>query len=182
MKSNTPLKPVSSKIVYQNPWIRVREDYTIDMEGQKGIYGIMESRDSVMIVTINPLKEIFLNNNFSYPAQAWSWELPGGGDDNEDAITASKRELFEETGIIAKKCEAIGKTRVCNGLMTEKTITIIATDLSYNERPKADDSNLIADGRFFTLDQIYNMTKNGQINDNQSITSLFLAEQWLKDN
>lgn len=42
MNDNHPYKTVASKVVYENPWIRVREDKIIRPDGKEGIYGVME--------------------------------------------------------------------------------------------------------------------------------------------
>lgn len=75
MNDEHPYKTIDSKIVYENPWIRVREDKIIRPDGKEGIYGVMESNDSVMAVVLNDKKEIYLINAYSYPDQAWNWEL-----------------------------------------------------------------------------------------------------------
>ena len=53
MNDENPWKLVSSKDVYKNNWIMVREDNTITPMGTKGIYGVMVAYDSVVIVVLN---------------------------------------------------------------------------------------------------------------------------------
>ena len=77
---------ISSKIVYQNPWITIHEDQTISQDGNTGIYGYMESRDSCMIVVVDDQERLYLVRGFRYPSQIFGWELPGGGGDNEDLL------------------------------------------------------------------------------------------------
>jgi 8-oxo-dGTP pyrophosphatase MutT (NUDIX family) len=173
---------LSSKVTYKNPWMQIREDTIEKLDGSKGIYGVMESRDSVMVVVVNEENEIYLVNTFSYPSHSWNWELPGGGGDNEEFVTASKRELAEETGIIANEWHILGKTRVCNGFMTERMATLLAQDLTFGEKAPADDHDLMNGGRFFTLSQIHEMIGNGKINDGQSMTGLYLFENWQRNN
>jgi len=179
MNNTHPYKTVASKIVYENPWIRVREDKIIRPDGKEGIYGVMESKDSVMVVVLNDEKEIYLINTYSYPDQSWNWELPGGGGDGEDAITASKRELIEETGIVAEDWTLLGKTRVCNGLMTERQSTYLARHLTMTDEKEAEDEAIVSHGKFYPLAEIHAMIEQRKINDGQSLTGLYLAEQWL---
>ncbi|HWZ65863.1 MAG TPA: NUDIX hydrolase [Patescibacteria group bacterium] len=177
MRTDNPWKILSSRIAYKNPWMRVREDKVITPTGKEGIYGVMESNDSVMIVVVNNKDEVYLVRTFSYPDQSWNWEIPGGGGDKEAAIDASKRELEEETGILADTWQKLGETRVCNGLMTEKMSTYLARDLAFSgHKEKADEQ--ISDTKFVSLSAIDTMIKDGEINDGQSITALYLFQSW----
>jgi 8-oxo-dGTP pyrophosphatase MutT (NUDIX family) len=182
MTMKNPLKTTSSKTVYQNPWIRVREDKIIRPDGSEGIYGVIESKDSVIVGAINEKNEIYLVYSFSYPVQSWQWELPGGGSDGEEILEASRRELAEETGIVAKEWVELPATRVCDGLMTERTHTLLARDLTFQPKPESDDKHLIAEGRFFSFDAVHKMVQAGEIDEGQSITALYLIEGWLEEN
>jgi 8-oxo-dGTP pyrophosphatase MutT (NUDIX family) len=181
MNEPNPWKVLSSKTIYKNPWIRIREDRVITPGGSAGIYGVMESNDSVIIVTLNERDEVYIVRNFRYPVGSWNWELPGGGGDKQDMLEASKRELREETGVIAIKWDKLGATFVCNGLMTEKMTTYLARDLEIREKPHDPDEPVIA-SKFVSLDEIDRMIKDGEINDGQSITALYLLKQWLTAN
>jgi 8-oxo-dGTP pyrophosphatase MutT (NUDIX family) len=179
MEEPNPWKVLSSKTVYKNRWIRVREDKVITPGGSDGIYGVVESDDSVMIVTLNEQNEVFIVRNFRYPAGTWNWEIPGGSGDKQDMLKASKRELEEETGIVAKSWDKLGATWVCNGIMTEKMTTYLARELEVQPKPKDLDEPVIA-SKFVSLDEIDRMIKDGEINDGQSITALYLLKQWLE--
>ena len=171
------IKQVSTKIVYQNPWIKVHEDETISKDGKKGVYGYLESRDSCMIVAANTKDHIFLVLGYRYPSKSRGWELPGGGGDNEELIQASKRELKEETGITAKSWDKLGEAYVCNGLMTEKMAVCLARDLKFNIN-KEESSESFSDMRFFSLKEISKMILNGEINDCQTLAGLQYYNIW----
>jgi 8-oxo-dGTP pyrophosphatase MutT (NUDIX family) len=179
MRSDNPWKIHSSKTIYKNPWMRIQEDTVTTPTGNDGIYGFMESSDSVMIAVLNDKDELYLVHTFSYPAKSWNWELPGGNTDAEDSFKASKRELEEETGIIANTWEKIGYTRVCNGFMTERMVTYLATDISFSgEKEQADEQ--IDEAKFVSMNEVDTMIERGEINDGQSITGIHLVQKWLE--
>ncbi len=177
MKSGSPWQTLETNIVYQNKWMRIREDKVITPTGSKGIYAFLESTDSTMVVVLSNKHEIYLVHAFSYPVSSWDWELPGGNSDGEDVTLASKRELEEETGIIAKKWIRLGKTRVCNGFMSERMTTYLARDLSFNGK-KFNDGQ-VDTGKFVPIKEVDAMIERGEIDDGQSITGIHLAQKWL---
>jgi 8-oxo-dGTP pyrophosphatase MutT (NUDIX family) len=177
-RNDNPWQLKSTRIAYENPWIKIHEDSVVTPTGKDGIYGYMESRDSVIVVVVNDAGEVYMVRTFRYPDKTWNWELSGGGGDGQDPIDASKRELEEETGIIASSWEVLGRTSVCDGLMTEKMTTLLARDLQFNGTKETSDEQ-ISDAGFFSPDNIATMIDDGRLNDGQSITALFLYQHWL---
>lgn len=159
--------------------MRIREDKVITPLGKDGIYGVMESADSVMITVLNDKNELYLVRTFSYPSSTWNWELPGGGGDRQHPVEASKRELEEETGILATTWVKLGETRVCNGFMTERMSTYLAKDLSFTGRKEVADEQ-IDRAQFFSMKDVDHMVERGKINDGQSITGIHLVQKWLQ--
>lgn len=179
MSHDSPFKKVSSKIVYQNPWIKIHEDDVIRPDGSRGIYGYMESNNSVQVAAVNENRELYLVRVYRYPTDTWGWELPGGGGEGEEAIAASQRELAEETGITAKKWTLLGKPLVCNGLMTERQAVFLAEDITIGTRVSSDDDDLVTDGRFMSLTEIDQLIEEGDIDDGMTLTCLFLVNRHL---
>lgn len=178
MRTDNPWTVKSTRIAYENPWMKIREDAVVTPTGQNGIYGVMESNDSVMIAVLNDDRELYLVRTFRYPDASWNWELPGGGGDQQDPLTASKRELEEETGIIATSWKKLGKTTICNGFMTEKMTTYLARNLSFTGKKEAADEQIDA-AHFFPMSDIDRMIRDGEINDGQSITAIHFAQKWI---
>jgi len=175
MNEQPPKVPTASKVVYQNPWITIHEDETITPDGSKGMYGYMESKDSVMVVVLDEQQRVFLVRAYKYPSNSWGWELPGGGGDGEHLLDASKRELEEETEIRADSWELLGKHYVCNGLMTEQMATYLARGHHADGQREQSDETFAA-MRFFSLEEIDAMIAQGDINDCQTMTALHLLK------
>jgi 8-oxo-dGTP pyrophosphatase MutT (NUDIX family) len=180
MNNDNPWTLLSSKTTYENPWIKIREDAVIRPDGKEGIYGVIESRDSVVIVAMNENNKVYIIRSFKYPTSEWNWGLPGGGGDNENLEVASKRELAEETGITAKTWTHLGTTRVSSGLMTERMAVYLAQELTFGIRPSADDTDVVGDGKFVTFEEIDDMIRKQEIDDAQSITGLYLALRYIR--
>ncbi len=179
MTRPSPFKTLSTRIAYKNPWMQVREDEIIRPDGTEGIYGVIESKDAVIAIIVDEQRQICFVNVFRYPAQAWKWELPGGGSDGQEAVAAAMREASEEAGIVAETWHVLGKSRVCNGLMTENQTSVLAYDLTY-ESP-TDKEEGISEHRFIPLEEVDRMIASGEIDDGQSITALYLYKNWLAD-
>ena len=175
----SPWKTLSTRTVYKNPWITIREDEVIRPDGSEGIYGILDSNDSIEILVLNDKNELALIEQFRYPSQKWKWEFPGGIIDEGDALKGAQRELQEETGLAAKEWTKLGELGVCNGFMSETMHVFVARDLS----DTGTDDRLIEGIQpvaWVSLDEIDDWIADGRMCDGQSISSLYLLRQWLK--
>lgn len=182
-EADSPWKIKSSRITYQNNWMRIREDSVVTPTGKDGIYAVLESNDSVKVIALNDKHEIFLIYKFRYTDQTWSWELPGGGGDKQDPLTAAKRELEEESGITADSWQKLGRASLCDGFMTEREYTFLATGIALAGKPETSDE-IISDSGFFSLDDVNAMIDDGRIDSGETLASLMLFHRWqakLKD-
>lgn len=180
LSKEKPIVQISSRIAYENKWLRVREDQTLRAQGE-GIYGVVETQDSVVICAVNESKEVYLIYGYSYPTDTWSWQIPGGGGDGQDPKIAAARELEEETGLIAEKYQVLGDLIVSSGLLKERMAVVVATGLQESTRPaSADDIDVIDEGKFVHFTELANKILSGEICDSQSISAIYLLEKWIK--
>jgi len=127
-----PWKTKASRIVYENHWVRVREDEVIRPDGGPGIYGVIEIRPSVGVVAINERDEVVLVGQWRYSVNRYSWEIPRGGSHPGEAnmLEVAKRELAEEAGVLAKHWQVLGSVDNCNGVADDTQTLYLATGLS----------------------------------------------------
>ena len=130
-----PWRTNSSRLVYENRWIRVREDQVIRPDGGPGIYGVIEIWPSVGVVAINEHDEVALVGQWRYSVNRYSWEIPRGGSHpgEADMLKVAQRELAEEAGLIAATWKALGPVDICNGVANDVQSLYLATDLSSTE-------------------------------------------------
>ena len=101
-KYANPWQTLSTRIVYENAWIRVREDQVIQPDGNPSIYGVIEFHGCVGVLPIDAEANVHLVGQFRYPLQQYSWEIPEGGcHPGEAPLEAAQRELCEELGLAA---------------------------------------------------------------------------------
>lgn len=128
----SPWKTKSSREVYQNKWIRVREDEVLRPDGGPGVYGVIEIRPSVGVVAIDDADRVVLVGQWRYTVDRYSWEIPRGGSNphETDMLEVAKRELLEETGVTAETWTRLGAVDVCNGVANDIQTLYLATELS----------------------------------------------------
>ncbi len=176
---HNPWRTKSSRVVYENAWILVREDQVIRPDGGPGIYGVVEIRPSVGVVAINERNEIVLVGQWRYSLNRYSWEVPRGGSHQgeTDMLQVAQRELAEEAGLIAKHWEAIGPVDVCNGVADDVQTLYLATELLTTERKLDPEEDITVDWRPF--EEAVGMAVDGRITEVCSVAAI-LRVAWNK--
>ena len=97
-------KTLSSKVVYENKWMRVREDAIERPSGQQGIYSVMEKPDFTVVIPVQD-GYVYMVEQYRYPVEKRQLEFPQGTWEEEgdaDPAELAAGELQEETGLLAK--------------------------------------------------------------------------------
>src|SRR5580658_10335912 len=100
---------LSSREVYRNQWLRLREDQILRSNGQPGIYGVVDKDDCAIIIPLEIDEStqgegrVWLVEQFRYTIQQRCLELPQGGWETSDVDPEemARGELKEELGLHA---------------------------------------------------------------------------------
>src|SRR4029077_13024531 len=113
-----PWKILKEKPVYENNWISLSEFDIINPNGGKGIYGKVHFKNiAVGILPLDESLNTYLVGQYRFTLNAFSWEIPeGGGSSGEDPLDTAKRELMEETGLLAKEWSHILNMHLSNSV------------------------------------------------------------------
>lgn len=172
-----PWQTKASRIAYQNPWIRVREDEVIRPDGSPGIYGVVEIRPSIGVVALNDRGEIALVGQWRYALNRHSWEIPRGGSapHETDMLITAQRELAEEVGVNAEHWEPLGVVDVCNGVSDDMQSLFLATALSECSMNLDPEEDIVVEWK--PLTEAVEMAMDGRITEVCSVAAILMVAQ-----
>ncbi len=176
-----PWKTLGTKVVYENPWISVREDQVIRPDGSEGIYGVVDTRAATGVIALDNDNNVYLVGQHRYPFNRYSWEIiEGGADIGEDPLTAIKRELREEAGLLAAKWQQLGTpVQLSNCFSSEVGYFFLASELS--EAQSSPDGTEVLEIRKLPVSEAIRWAQLGKIEDSMSIIALMRYEACLRD-
>ena len=158
--------------VYDNKWIKVTEYDVLNPAGGKGIYGTVHFKN--LAIGVLPLDEegyTWLVGQYRFPLDAYSWEIPeGGGDPALPPIESARRELKEETGLVASEWTLIQEMHLSNSVCDERALIFMARGLRQEEAMPEETEQLVV--RRVSFDEAFEMVERGEITDSMSVAGI----------
>lgn len=170
-------KKLTSRVVYDNPWITVFEDRVINPGGGRNDYGHVHFKNrAVAIVPVDKDGNTWLVGQDRYTLGAWSWEVPmGGAPMAEEPLEAARRELKEETGLTAGRFTEALRLHPSNSITDEDGVVFVAEDLREGEPDFEETENI--EIRKLPLSEAVDMIRRGEITDAISVAALLWLER-----
>jgi len=170
------IETIDSRTVYENRWMRVREDRIRRPSGAEGIYGVVEKPDFAVIAPIDAGR-VHLVQQYRYPVGQRFWEFPQGsweGQPDIDPTELAIAELREETGLVAGHMQAVGHLFAAYGYSTQGYHVYLASQLSAvpGGARDAEEEDLIS--RAFSLQEVEAMILAGELKDATTVAVLGL--------
>ncbi|MCS7153383.1 MAG: NUDIX hydrolase [Bacteroidia bacterium] len=179
MEAENPWQTLSSRLIYENPWIALREDKVIDPSGKPGIYGVIHYKNLALgVIPIDAEGFTYLVGQYRYPLGQYSWEIPeGGGRLDRDPLTEIQRELLEETGLTARCWQLLLRMHLSNSVSDELALIYLAWDLSVGiARPESTEKLQVLR---LPLMEAIEWVHRGKITDSLSVAGLLYVESLL---
>lgn len=175
-----PWKILSSQEKYNNPWINVTEHQVVNPGGGSGIYGTIHFKNTAIgIIVLDAELNTWLVGQYRFPLGQYSWEIPeGGGSLNIATLESAKRELKEETGLIASRWNLIQKMHLSNSVSDELAVIYLAQDLEQGESEPEETEDLKV--RKMPFNEAYHMVLSGEITDSISVAAILKVKLMLE--
>jgi 8-oxo-dGTP pyrophosphatase MutT (NUDIX family) len=168
-------KTLSTETVYENAWLELSHRDVINPSGNKGIYGLVKFKNQAIgVIPIDEEGNIYLVGQFRYAIDEYSWEIPeGGGLLGSDPLEAAKRELKEETGLVAAKWTKIARIHTSNSATNEEGFLYAAEELTQKEAEPEDTEDLQV--KKVPLKEAVDMVMRSEITDSLSVCAILMT-------
>ena len=177
-EQNKSITTLSTREVYRNQWLRLREDRILRSNGKEGIYSVVDKDDCAIILPIED-GHVWLVEQFRYTIQERALELPQGGWETEhvNPEELARGELKEETGLHAAEMTCLGFLWIAYGFARQKQHVYLATGLTMTERdPDDEEHDLVIHTK--TLAEFERMLLDGTIRDTSTVAAWGLYLSW----
>ncbi|MDX6258304.1 MAG: hypothetical protein QOJ11_4638 [Frankiales bacterium] len=129
------MEKLSSRVVYRNPWMTVREDEVLLADGRTGTYGVVDKPDFALVIpredngfwVVEQFRYAFGRRAVEFPQGSW-----GDGASGSPAELALA-ELREETGLSAGRLTHLGRPATAYGFCSQAMDVFLAEDLVRGE-------------------------------------------------
>lgn len=175
-ENNNPWEILDSTSVYSNQWIKVIEYDVRNPNNGIGIYGkVLYQNLAIGILVLDSDFNTWLVGQYRFPIDKYSWEIPeGGGALGTEPLESAKRELKEETGIVAENWSVLLEMDLSNSVSDERSIVFVASNLKFGDSQPEETEQLQV--KKVPFDDVYKMVMNGEIKDSITVATILKAK------
>ena len=169
---------LSSEMKFDGKLIQVTYDIA-EVNGKEAWREVVHHPGASAVVAIDEDNRIIMEKQFRYALNDYLLEIPAGKlDAGEDPLVCAKRELEEETGIIASEWISLGTIATSPGFCNEVIHLYVAKGLSKGEIHWDEDEYVEVER--YTFDELLQRIKEERIKDSKTLSALLLAMPYIK--
>ena len=176
--SHEPWQTRSTRPIYENDWIKVREDIALMPDGRSTIYGVVDAGECVGVLPFVDADTVLMVGQYRYVAQGFYWEIPTGKQHLDESLEqAAQRELAEEAGREAGSLVKLCDVHTSKSIMRETAHLYMARDLRPASRPS--DATEFIERREFPFAEVLRMVERAEIKDAMTAIAVLHAARLL---
>ena len=169
------IRPVASRVVYQDQWMILRRDEIERADGSTGTYAVVDKRDFALVIPaerggfhlVEEYRSPLGRRTCAFPQGGFPAGRDGGPED------LARLELAEETGLRAGNLTRLGYLNAAHGITGQGCHVFLATGLTQGAHRREVTEQ---DMRHYwvTRPQFKNMIRNGSVTDDASVAAYTL--------
>jgi ADP-ribose pyrophosphatase len=173
-------KTLTSREVYKNKWMRLREDSAEMPNGRQTVYGVCEFGQCVGVLPFIDDSHVVMVRQYRYvQKENHRWEMPTGGVRlGESLEAAAQRELMEEVGYRANALTHIHTYYTSKSVCDETAHLYIGRDLT--RAVEAPDDTEFFEIAVMPFKDVLQMVLASEIRDGMTVTAVLLAALQMK--
>jgi ADP-ribose pyrophosphatase len=170
-----PWKTLTTREVYKNKWMRLREDLAAMPDGKTTIYGVVECADCVGVLPFVDEGHVVMVRQYRYVfGEDHRWEMPTGGvKPGETTEEAARRELREEAGYEAAELQHVSTYFTSKSIMREIGHLYVGRHLT-KVQALPDDTEFL-EIAVMPFKQVLQMVKDSEIRDSMTVITILHA-------
>ena len=173
------------RVIFESKKFRVVEKDMEFASGDRETWEMVEQKGNggARALALTDSGDLVFIREYRGAAEKYVLRIPTGViEDGEDPKDASRRELEEETGFVAKKMEFLGVLESTSGYYRGNPIHLFfATDVQQTgtiaREPAEQDIEIV----FIPLEQAFQMAENVEFEDTQTVYALLLLRKYLRE-
>ena len=125
------VRMLSSGVVYEDQWMRLRRDDIERRDGSRGTYAYIDKRDFALVIPVEH-GGFHLVEEYRYPIGRRTWSFPQGGWPAGQAGSPedlARLELSQETGLRARVLVKLGYLHGSHGTSNQGAHYFVASEL-----------------------------------------------------
>ena len=171
-----PFTVLNSKVIYENPWIKVREDSVKRPDGTNGIFGVVEYAAGVHILAIDRGGKVCVIREYMYAIERYDLMFPAGAiDDGETPLQAAKRELLEEIGYTSDEWSDLGVVNPLTMIVRSPFYLFLALNCK-----KVATGESTIEVKKFTFEKVEGLIRSNKITLSGTIAAYFKAKMYFE--
>lgn len=168
---NLEEKTLEKSYIYNGKILNLRKDTVLLPNGHQSVREVVEHCGGVCIVAIDDDNNCYMVEQFRYPYKKVILEAPAGKiDKGENPLECGKRELKEETGLVANEYISLGTIYPSTGYTDEIIYLYLAKGLKQKEQSPDEDEFLNV--KKIPFNKIFNMVMSNEISDAKTVAAI----------
>lgn len=173
-------KTVTTQNIFSGRVLEFRVDTVELPDGSLATRELVHHPGGVAVVPVDDEGYVYLVRQWRKPYEEAVLEIPAGKrDKGEHPLTGAKRELNEETGLIAEKYTDLGSFYPSPGYVDEVIYLYLATGLKKGDAHPDDDEYVETEK--IHIDTLTDMIMKNEIKDGKTIAAVLKAKMFLDD-